>query len=279
MKQRGKLTVGDVVDMTGRISGQDLDLGRVISVNDDEVVVVPENDAEEPLNLIALDDELFPMPVMRFDAWGYVNKKGEIVLPFDYDFAAPFKKGKACVALLTNRDIYFYINTCGEWVRETQERRDDESVVYVLQYEYEGNSSGENHKTVVGVYSKFEDAAAHLKQRRNMHKKYDALFEDESPALFDQPDCFWDRSHYITIQEKSVRKINKGDSVFCVSSITKANVIELPSDNMFFSCKKEMLDFLNASIDKNNIIGVADLDSREAQTESEEYTIGVFVLQ
>ena len=272
-----KLKVGDVVDMTGRIPEESMDYGQVISVSEGKVIVAPLYNSGKPLNLLSLKDALFPIPVKRYDAWGYADKKGVIVLPFDFETACPFHNGKACVTLLTHRNIDFYINTHGEWVSEAQAPREDEMVIYVLQNE--GQSTLDVHETVIGVFNEYGDAVSHLKQRSDMYKKHNALFEDDSPVLFDQPNCFWDRSHYLTIQERVVRKIDRRGLVFCITSVTKANVIDIPCRSEFFSSKNDLLDYLNSSIDKARITGVAHLDSREAQIESEEYTIGVFVLQ
>ena len=46
--------------------------------------------------------------VVQNDKWGFINTKGEVVIPCVYDFAGGFSKGLAPVA---QNDKYGYINT------------------------------------------------------------------------------------------------------------------------------------------------------------------------
>ena len=59
----------------------------------------------------------------------------------------------------------------------------------------------------------------------------------------------------------------------------KANVIDISQPSEFFSSKNDLLDYLSKMVGSMNPMGLADLDQREGQTESEEYFIGVFCLQ
>ena len=54
------------------------------------------------------------------NGWGYVNTKGEVVIPFEYEYANDFKNGKAEVR--TNTGEKFYIDTKGNKIKENKSK-------------------------------------------------------------------------------------------------------------------------------------------------------------
>ena len=58
-------------------------------------------------------------PIRKANQWGYINRKGEIVLETKWDDAGDFYEGKAKAAI-SNADgtLYGFIDSKGEWVIE-----------------------------------------------------------------------------------------------------------------------------------------------------------------
>lgn len=50
--------------------------------------------------------------------WGYINKEGDVVIPFDFVYAGPFKNGEARVN--SAEKGWFYIDTSGECVSDCE---------------------------------------------------------------------------------------------------------------------------------------------------------------
>lgn len=272
--------VGDVVDLSAVFSEPGSDFrnvveGKVTRITEDKVLVMADNGQE--INLNSLSEAFFPIPILRDSKWGFANNQGVIILPFDYSSAGPFVHGRAAVSLESipfNRD--FYINERGEWVDVFVEPQDGDMPVFVLQDEGKlGTQIG--CETVLGIFSRFTDASSHLGQLRRLFEP--DFFDEIPPVLFDQKDCYWDANHYLTIRKRFVPAVNKGSLIYSVVNTMKANVIDISQPPEFFSSKKDLLDYLSMMVGSMNPMGLADLDQREGQTESEEYSIGVFCLQ
>ena len=274
MEKRKLLKIGDVVNLRGDLVGLEESISAVVkSVSKDEIFIQPENSGPS-IDLCSLPEDCFPLPVQRYGKWGYVGKRGRIVLPFDYDLADFFERGRA---LVSRRRDDFFINEKGEWVDGFDANDSDGIPVYVLQTE--GNlDKGEDDK-VYGVFSLFEDAAGYLRQYRALYQELDSIMDEIQPAWFDQPNCYMDGRHYMTIRMRLVTNAERGSNIFCVNKTIRANVVDLPSQARFFSNKKDLLDYLDEDLGRGSIQGLAVLDEREAQVESESYTINVFVLQ
>lgn len=280
MKSLDTVIVGDVVDLSAVFNEPGSDFmnvveGKVTRITEDEVLVMADNGQE--INLNSLSEAFFPIPVLRNATWGFANNRGVIVLPFDYSSAGPFVRGRACVSLDCipfNRD--FYINERGEWVDVLVEPRDGDMPVFVLQDEGHSGTQTER-ETVLGIFSRFTDASSHLGQLRRLFEP--DFFDEIPPVLFDQEDCYWDANHYLTIRKRFVPAVEKGSLIYSVVNTMKANVIDISQPSEFFSSKNDLLDYLSKMVGSMNPMGLADLDQREGQTESEEYFIGVFCLQ
>nr|WP_290929812.1 WG repeat-containing protein [Haliscomenobacter sp.] len=57
--------------------------------------------------------------------WGWVDKKGKVMIPIRYDAIAPFEDGKAPVIQLPYED-HFFINYQGEFLLESLRKREEE---------------------------------------------------------------------------------------------------------------------------------------------------------
>ena len=69
---------------------------------------------EEIIKIDALTHQKL-FAVKQNDKWGFKDEKGDIVIPFIYDYARDFKEGKAGVKL---NKKWFYINEKGERVEK-----------------------------------------------------------------------------------------------------------------------------------------------------------------
>ena len=280
MKPIDSVIVGDVVDISAVFTDSGSDFwniveGKVTRVTGEGIIVMADNGQE--FNLHSLGEAVFPIPIQRDSRWGFANSRGVIILPFDYSHASPFFNGRARVSIDSspfNRE--FYINEKGEWVDVFVEPREGDMPIYVLQNEgHAGTQIG--HEIVLGIFRQFNDASAHLSQLRHLFEP--DYFDEAPPVLFDQEDCYWDADHYLTIRKRFVPAVNEGSLIYSVVNTMKANVIEISQPSEFFSSKKDLLNYLGETVGNMNPKGLADLDQREGQTESEEYSIGVFCLQ
>ena len=52
-------------------------------------------------------------PVKKDGKWGYIDKKGDVVVPFKFDFADTFSDGIATVA---KKDKFSFIDTSGHYL-------------------------------------------------------------------------------------------------------------------------------------------------------------------
>ncbi len=173
--------------------------------------------------------------------------------------------------------MIFFINEKGEWVDGFDADNADGTPVYVLQTE--GNLDKGENETVHGVFSRYEDASGFLRHYRAWYRELDSIMDEIQPAWFDQPNCYMDSRHFMTIRKRFVTSARKGSIIYCVKKTIRANVVDVPSQACFFSNKKDLLNYLGEELGRGTIQGLADLDEREAQVESEAYSINVFVLQ
>lgn len=112
-----------------------------------------------------------------------------------------------------------------------------------------------------------------------MFIEYSSINDEDTPAYYDQDNCYWDSFHYLTIREKAVPAVDRGSHIYGVRKTIKSNVIEVTEATAFFSNRKDMLDSLSAKIESSHPTGLADLKTREAMTQSEVFSVEVFILQ
>lgn len=272
MKRNNYLKVGDIVDLTQVGAPNDSVYGEVVSLSSKEIILESKN-MSSTVDLKGLPDSFFPIPVQRCGKWGYVNKEGVVVLPFRYDFANFFENGKAQVTLMGEDSL---INVKGLWVDEENDPADGEMSIYVLQSE--GKSSLDEHESIIGIFRDFSSASAFLNQYKSLVTS-ESFFGEEEPVLYDQPDCYRDRTHYYTIRKRSVLKCSKGSLIYSVIKICKSNVIVSPYSAVFFSTEREMHDYIKDEIARTTIDGLTDLNDIDPKTESLEFVVGVHNLE
>jgi hypothetical protein len=81
------------------------------------VIIQPKYDAihngfEEGLIGVKL---IFPVGDVGYyvNKWGFLNRNGQVVIPFEYDWAGPFVSGRACVRLKHEKSDYTIIKKFG----------------------------------------------------------------------------------------------------------------------------------------------------------------------
>lgn len=98
-------------------------------------------------------------PIQKNEKWGYMNRKGDIIIPFQYDDAEDFKDGKAKAGMISGSNIlYGFIDRNGQWLIQPVYQRVSyysEGMCAVQQDEKYGyiNSAGE-----LTIAFQFEDA-------------------------------------------------------------------------------------------------------------------------
>lgn len=277
MRNNEHIQLGDLIELSAALESIDLPetTGVVVSIKTNSILVRRKSNDQE-INLLSLGKDLFPLPVMRNGVWGYADTKGLIITPLIFTSATPFNNGVAMVSLTEKRDP-FYINTKGEWVSERVDPQDGDMIIYVLQSE--GRADRDECETILGIFRDFETAASYLGEHRSMYQEL-SLFDDDTPVFYDQVNCYWDSFHYLTIRERTVPRVKRGEFIYSLNMTIKSNVIDVPSASSFFSNRTDLLKALDSALsDCDSLTGMAHLDEREAVSESKLYSIGVFVLQ